>query len=107
MPAWAELPKGASPDVATVDHLLAAGQSPNQDVNGHSIWQYVLTYVHIVSNLGAVKTDVNARMQIFAAMLQHGADPYASCVEDIESLLIQLRCRKVDSWAHRSFRCQA
>ncbi|KAK3348859.1 hypothetical protein B0T25DRAFT_569526 [Lasiosphaeria hispida] len=66
------------PNVDLVQHLLNYGSDPNEDLNGNSVWEYVVQLVHI---LGHLNTDrLHLWINVFRLMLEHGADPYACCL---------------------------
>jgi hypothetical protein len=80
--SWCHEGKAQLPSYHMVQLVLNHGGSPNGLYQAHTIWQYVIQYVHILNDMEAKEPNFPGWMQIFTLMLEHGADPYARCIRE-------------------------
>jgi hypothetical protein len=78
------------PDYKTVETLLLKGCNPSAPYNGHSIWEYTISYVHILNLMpNTQQCDLITWLHHFKLLLEHGADPHACCVEGCDAWWIR------------------
>ncbi|KAF7906836.1 hypothetical protein EAF00_001114 [Botryotinia globosa] len=73
------------PDIVVLEELLIHGADPNEHVNSfHAIWEYVIYLVHVlVSKDNQEISSLSMKwVRVFELMLEHGANPYACCMEN-------------------------
>jgi hypothetical protein len=65
----------------TIEMFLEYGSDPNQLVTEATVWQHVLHYVHVAFDrwVPELEDDCLQWHAAFKVMLEHGADPEASC----------------------------
>jgi hypothetical protein len=65
----------------TIEMFLEYGSDPNQLVAEATVWQHVLHYVHVAFDrwVPELEDDCLQWHAAFKVMLEHGADPEASC----------------------------
>lgn len=78
--AWAGGCWTSVPNLPMVQKLLTSGQNPNSIFRGYTLWQYTIHYMHTFSDIRNLEKATWLR--VFYLMLEHGADPYACCIED-------------------------
>jgi hypothetical protein len=79
-------------DTAIIEKLLNYGADPKELYQGYSIWRYRIHYVHVLKGIRQEDTC----LRVFKMMLQHGADPSASCIQENSAWMQGLHMEKVD-----------
>ena len=74
------------PDYNMVENLLYLGCNPNAPYKGHSIWEYIISFLHVMNDMGEMRernfSNLTLWIRLCMLLLEHGADPNVCCVKD-------------------------
>jgi hypothetical protein len=84
-----------APDANMVETLLCLGCDPNAPYKGYTIWEYTVSYIHILigmeETLQGTFSNLIPWMRLCAILLQHGANPNACCVTGYHSWWLKIK----------------